>query len=201
VLCNTIARCDEFRIESPLGEDGKKLLAVNVAAIVTALLLTDAKPTDGAPQLTSTAGYYYGYKGVPTDVADMRAGLMLNARKWLGAGIEFNVTGLANKDTRAIGVGCAPFVRWQLHIAKRSTVLFEQGAGLMFTSKDFPTGGSSANFTPVYGIGFKYDVFEKSSVLIELRHSHISNGGVFAANKGNPGFDSYGFEIGWVFGF
>ncbi len=78
-------------------------------------------------------------------------------------------------------------LRWHF-IAKESWSMFlEGGAGLLRTSDNVPSGGSSFNFTPQAGLGFSFDIGNQNRWLVGVKWHHISNANTYSTN---PGRDS-----------
>ena len=87
----------------------------------------------------------------------------------------------------ASGINFTLQLRWHF-IAKESWSMFvEGGAGLLRTSDDVPSDGSSFNFTPQAGLGFTFDIGNNNRWIIGTRWHHISNANTYSSN---PGRDS-----------
>ncbi len=85
------------------------------------------------------------------------------------------------------GINFTLQLRWHF-IAKESWSMFiEGGAGLLRTSNDVPSDGSSFNFTPQAGLGFTFDIGNNNRWIIGTRWHHISNANTYSSN---PGRDS-----------
>ncbi|MBI2061958.1 MAG: acyloxyacyl hydrolase [Nitrospirae bacterium] len=198
-----------FDALNPLGEP--KLVLLGFPAFAASLYFTETDPSDrdrGSGDLrsrswfiSSQAGYFRSHGGRETDVADARSAFGFHFRRWLCAGMEFNLTGFRDDEVRTAGLGGNIFTRWQLPIGEKWTPFLETGIGMIFTADVFPPGGTKVNFTPLYGVGFLFRRFDDAYFFGSLRHLHISNGALIAGDSRNPGFDSLGATLGWQFQF
>jgi len=194
------------------------------------LLLTDSKHDSnqgfgtirpGSWFIHSRAAYYRGYKSAQvktskTKVVEWSIGFGHYFRKWLAAGIDFYATGFVgsirfrggtssepvdiDQDIRTAAVGGGPFVRWHLVSYLRWSVYFEQGLSIIFIKSEFPPRGTKTNFTPTYGLGMSFKLFQHIYFMVSVRHYHLSNNDIDGARR-NPGFDANGFYIGSHFQF
>jgi lipid A 3-O-deacylase len=86
------------------------------------------------------------------------------------------------------GVNLTLQLRWHF-IAKETWSMFmECGAGLLRTSNDVPSDGSSFNFTPQAGLGFTFDIGNNNRWIIGTRWYHMSNANTYASNPGRDSF-------------
>ena len=197
--------------------------------LLGSLLLTDAKHDSnrgvgtirsGSWFIHSRASYYRGYQSAgrkisKTKIVEGTIGFGYYFRKWLAAGIDFHATGFIgsirlrggtsshpvdiDQDVRTVAVGGGPFVRWHFASYRRWSVYFEQGVSVIFIKSEFPPSGTKTNFTPTYGLGMSFKLFQHIYFMVSVRHYHLSNGGIDA--KRNPGFDANGFYMGSHFQF
>ena len=97
----------------------------------------------------------------------------------------------------AYGGGFNPFF-WQYNFAakpqQKIVPYFNLGAGMLFTTQDFPVGTSSFNFTPQGGIGAYWFMNADRAINFGVRYHHISNAGI---TKPNPGHNSLYFYGGF----
>jgi lipid A 3-O-deacylase len=102
---------------------------------------------------------------------------------------------LPNRSSTAYGGGFNPFF-WQYNFTSHPRVVpyFNLGAGMLFTSQDFPADTSSFNFTPQGGIGAYWFAKPNRAVNFGVRYHHISNAGI---TKPNPGHNSLYFYGGF----
>ena len=92
------------------------------------------------------------------------------------------------------GGGFNPFF-WQYNFTAQERLVpyVQMGAGMLWTSRDFPAGTSSFNFTPQGGLGAYWVRTDRSSVAFGVRFHHISNAGI---KKPNPGHNALYFYAG-----
>jgi len=74
--------------------------------------------------------------------------------------------------------------RWNFTAQPKVIPYFEIGAGILFTSKDFPDRTFPVNFTPQAGVGFHVFTKPKQSFTFSFKFMHISNGGLDSPNPG-----------------
>lgn len=104
-------------------------------------------------------------------------------------------------ESDAIGFNPASYIRWHFLNTGKMTVFADVGIGVVLTTDDVPTDGTSFNFTPRAGGGITHQLGD-SDTRIELgvRWAHISN----ARNSGdndNPSRDSVMVYGGVIFPF
>ena len=58
------------------------------------------------------------------------------------------------------------------------------GAGILYADVDRRETGNRINFNPQFGSGFYFTLNEKTSLILEYRHVHISNAGLDDRNSG-----------------
>ncbi len=126
----------------------------------------------------------------------VRLGLQLH--KWLQVGGEGQLVKFKNAAISTTGIGGAIYFNWYFINKGRFRLYFDNGFGIVVTTKNFPKGGTSFNFTSFYGLSFSFkmqpDIFLKTGV----RNMHLSNAFLFGEDR-NPSFDSIGFHIGFEF--
>jgi hypothetical protein len=102
---------------------------------------------------------------------------------------------IINQNGAIYGGGFNPFF-WQYNFASSSGRRFvpyiQAGAGMLFTSRDFPAT-SSFNFTPQGGFGAYLFQKPQRAVSFGVRYHHISDAGIA---KPNPGHNSLYFYAG-----
>jgi lipid A 3-O-deacylase len=103
-----------------------------------------------------------------------------------------------NKPTTLYGGGLTPFF-WQYNFTSSARVVpyFNLGAGMLFTSQNFPAGTSSFNFTPQGGIGAYWFQKPHRAVSFGVRYHHISNAGITKPNPGHNALYFYGGLSWW----
>jgi len=94
------------------------------------------------------------------------------------------------------GGGFNPFF-WQYNFTsssqQRVIPYLQLGGGMLFTTRDFPAGTSTFNFTPQGGIGAYWFAKPNRAVSFGVRYHHISNAGI---SHPNPGHNSLYFYAG-----
>jgi len=96
------------------------------------------------------------------------------------------------------GGGFNPLVLQYNFSAKQRVVPFIQlGGGMLFTTRDFPAGTSSFNFTPQGGIGAYWVRSERTAMVLGVRFHHISNAGISKPNPGHNALYVYGGLSWW----
>lgn len=102
---------------------------------------------------------------------------------------------LPSRGGTLFGGGINP-IFWQYNFTSHRRVVpyFNLGAGMLFTTRDFPAGTSSFNFTPQGGIGISWFAWPGRAVNFGIRYHHISNAGI---TKPNPGHNALYFYTGF----
>lgn len=128
-------------------------------------------------------------------------GLSLNGNAYLflaqGERIPDNVEPPVELNADVAGTGFNGFVRWDFLRLNGHSLFVEAGAGMVFTTDDFPPGGTSWNFSRRHGFGASIRL-NKTRIVAGWRDMHISNGKGFGHPR-NPAFDGRGFYIGLRF--
>ncbi|MEN1704614.1 MAG: acyloxyacyl hydrolase [Planctomycetota bacterium] len=89
----------------------------------------------------------------------------------------------------AFGLGPSLDLRWHFLQRGRWTVFGSAGIGLLFSTDDVPTNGTSFNFTPRAGVGATYRVADSNVRLVGgVRWHHISNANITGEDD-NPDRD------------
>jgi hypothetical protein len=93
------------------------------------------------------------------------------------------------------GGGITPFY-WQYNFSghPRLVPYINLGAGMLFTTGNFPAGASSFNFTPQGGIGAYWFADPDRALNIGMRYHHTSNSGLA---ESNPGHNALYFYFGY----
>lgn len=215
-----IASAQEWHLRDPLDFENlhgiKQFQNILIpVGFLGSLLLTDAKHDSsqgfgtirsGSWFIHSRASYYRGYQsaGVKTSktkIVEGTIGFGHYFRKWLATGMDFHVARFNDQDIETSALGSRLFVRWHLISFRRWSLYFEQGAGIIFIKSEFPPFGTKTNFTPTYGLGMSFKLFQHIYFMVSVRHYHLSNGGLIDGPRRNPGFDANGFYIGSHFQF
>lgn len=172
------------------------------AGVITHLLLAKRAKNDTTFYLDAhtmqDAGHYQSYDGDHTSVYMGNFSVIYKMRKWMSLGGQFNAMHFRDYYNNTWGFGLRPFVRWYPIQRKGWKLYFEYGAGVMYTIRPFPGGGTRFNFTPNYSLGNEWAFDDKFSLQFGYRHVHVSNAYLFGDNK-NPAHDSNGFFVGFKF--
>ena len=119
-------------------------------------------------------------------------------------GDPFGVTTTASRISDGGGVtyggGFNPFF-WQYNFTsapqQHLVPYLQLGAGMLFTSREFPAGTSSFNFTPQGGIGAYWFAKPDRAISFGVRYHHISNAGITKPNPGHNALYFYGGLSWW----
>ncbi|MBI2820427.1 MAG: acyloxyacyl hydrolase [Acidobacteria bacterium] len=106
----------------------------------------------------------------------------------------FSLNRVASSWGTVYGAGMNPFL-WQYNFTSHESLVpyLQMGGGLLLTTRDFPAGTSSFNFTPQGGIGVYWFARPHRAVSFGVRYHHISNAGI---SKPNPGHNALYFYTG-----
>lgn len=103
--------------------------------------------------------------------------------------IDFQIEGdyITQPVNNAWGGGATLLFRWHFINTDSWSLYGDAGSGLLGTTVNTPSGGTSFNFTPQAGGGFSYEISPDVRLMVGARWYHISN-----ANTGetNPGRNS-----------
>jgi hypothetical protein len=100
--------------------------------------------------------------------------------------------------TDAPGLGINALARYHLINKGRFSLYGDILGGVLWTSDDFPNGGTELNFTYAGGPGVSWEVKPNVHIVGGLRFQHVSNGFVEGRDR-NPIMNSYGGYIGLMF--
>lgn len=150
----------------------------------------------------SEAGATFGYKYPYTGIVQSNTGVDLLLRRWLSVGTEFSATMPFDEYNRSVGFSIRPFARFYAINHPSWKLWFESGGGLICFTDNFPQPtskddrlGTQWNGITKYGIGTSVRLKNRLSLLVGIRHLHISNGNVKGADR-NPSHDSNGMFAG-----
>lgn len=106
-----------------------------------------------------------------------------------GHSVNLELNGMAFSQTGedAVGLNLGLIMRWHFLRQQNWSLYVDGGAGLLGTTSDVPTTGSSFNFTPQAGGGATIRLNDQERLMVGLRWHHISNAEIY---DGNPGRDS-----------
>lgn len=91
----------------------------------------------------------------------------------------------------AIGGNFTLLLRWHFYAEDTWSMYFDGGAGLLWTSEDVPTGGTSFNFTPQGGFGATFDIGDDRRLMTGVRWHHVSNANIDDSNPGRDAIQAY----------
>jgi hypothetical protein len=91
--------------------------------------------------------------------------------------------------------------RSHLYNTRDFSLFIDGGGGYAWAGDDFPTGGTSNNFTARAGAGLAYRLFDNAYLTGGARYFHSSNGGTRTGHDNNPSFNGVEYYIGMIFTF
>lgn len=100
---------------------------------------------------------------------------------------ELNAMFFDQRGSDAFGGNLNFLFRWHFFAQETWSIYLDGGAGVLFTTRDVPSNGSSFNFTPQAGLGVSFDIGNDMRILTGVRWHHISNASTY---RSNPGRDS-----------
>jgi hypothetical protein len=101
--------------------------------------------------------------------------------------LELNGMSFFQTDDDAVGLNLALLLRWHFYRRQNWSLYVDGGAGILGTTNDVPSRGSSFNFTPQLGAGTTIRLTDNRRLMLGLRWHHISNADL---DEDNPGRDS-----------
>lgn len=105
--------------------------------------------------------------------------------------VELNGLGFVQEGQDAVGLNLAVLHRWDVVRRQNWSLYIDGGVGIIGSTSDVPSEGSSFNFTPQAGGGATIQLEGNQRLMVGLRWHHISNGDTF---EDNPGQDAiYGY--------
>ena len=146
-----------------------------------------------------------GARGGSFWAAQLRWGKVLTAphgpgplRGTLEYAFEIVPAMVLHQNGAVYGGGFNPFF-WQYNFTSHRRVVpyLQVGGGMLWTSRDFPAGTSSFNFTPQGGVGAYWVRTERSAIGFGVRYHHISNAGITKPNPGHNALYLYGGFSWW----
>lgn len=174
------------------------------AAAVGACLLLTKKNTDLRQRLSvySETGPSWGYKYPYTFLPQINTGINFQLRKFMSVGTELGAIFPRDNFNKTLGFDIKPFARFYAVNKENWRLYFESGGGFVYTFTEFPKPtdqdnrlGLRLNGITKYGIGSDFHISKNTSIMLGIRHLHISNGNTKGVER-NPSHDSNGFFIG-----
>ncbi|MBL0745886.1 acyloxyacyl hydrolase [Chryseolinea lacunae] len=185
--------------------NGLWIPAIAAAAI---LLFTHQDSTQRARfAYFNESGISRGYYANKTSVFQNNTGVLFFARRWMALGGEVSAYHVRDNVNDTWGFGLRPFVRFYLVHQEKWRLYFESGAGLIVFLDEFPQPsgffgdermGTHFNGSPKYGVGAEITLERSLALIVGVRHVHVSNGD-HPSDDRNPGHDSNGFSIGFLY--
>ncbi|MEA5472134.1 acyloxyacyl hydrolase [Spirulina sp. 06S082] len=105
--------------------------------------------------------------------------------------LELNNLAVIQKGKDALGMNLAVILRWHFYRDPDWSLYLDGGAGILGTTENVPSGGSSFNFTPQAGLGATIRMNGDQRLLLGLRWHHISNANLFTSNPGRDSVMGY----------
>ena len=110
--------------------------------------------------------------------------------------LELNSLFFDQTGDNAVGLNLAALLRWHFYRQPNWSLYIDGGAGILGTTNNVPSAGSSFNFTPQVGGGATIRLANDKRLMLGLRWHHISNADLY---EGNPGRDSLMGYVGLNF--
>lgn len=131
--------------------------------------------------------------------------LVLSYHHFLTERVEFiaqlDTFYFAQEGDEALGFGPSIMLRWHYYERGRFTAFLDAGLGVLFSTDDVPTGGTSFNFTPRAGAGATWRLSDDGARLVAgIRWHHISNARIDGDSE-NPDRDGIIGYVGVMFPF
>jgi hypothetical protein len=104
---------------------------------------------------------------------------------------------LAKDEEMSVGIGVNVLARYHFINWDRYSLYGDVLGGIFGTTDDFPTGGTSFNFTYGGGPGLSIRLREGLHLDGGLRFQHVSNGYIKGRDR-NPIFNSFGGYVGFM---
>lgn len=101
-------------------------------------------------------------------------------------------------DSDALGLHLGPGLRYNLPAWHGLRLYADTSAHLLFSSPEFPAGGSRVNGLIRHGFGLSYAIGRHGRLEAGWHQGHVSNGSGISAQ--NPSWDGEGWWLGWRFG-
>lgn len=173
--------------------------------LVLPLALAQDRPEEGGHELQVWTGGGPSVPGGTKDTsvwnAGVRYGWILTAPHgpgFLNGRFELAVDAVPafvvfQPANTAYGAGVNPVdFKWIFATRGRVAPFIELNGGVLFTTRDVPTGTSTINFTPGAAFGFYF--FGDHAWSLDARYLHISNAGLTVPN---PGVNTFEVRLGF----
>ena len=167
------------------------------------LLTQQTSETDDAPEKFGKAGTQrlYIQGAAASDFDDETLGLVgVGASHFFhdnhSVNLELNALAFDQPGDNAVGLNLNFLVRSHWIRGENWSIYIDGGAGIIGTTNDVPSEGSSFNFTPQVGGGATFKINDKQRLMTGLRYYHVSNADTF---ESNPGLDALMGYVGLNF--
>lgn len=107
--------------------------------------------------------------------------------------LELNGFAFDQPGDDAVGLNLNLLLRSHWLRRENWSLYVDGGAGIIGTTNDVPSDGSSFNFTPQVGGGATFNLQDEKRLMVGLRWHHISNADTF---ESNPGLDTLQGYVG-----
>lgn len=193
--------------DNPLGFDPVNLHTKNgflIPAIAVGIILLTTQRDSLADRVEyfNESGLSWGYKYPYTSLFQNNTGIQFYLRKWMAVGVDMGFYFPKDSFNSTMGISVRPFFRFYPLNNDRYRFYFESGGGLIYFREEFPKPtdrdsrlGTNWNGTTRYGLGGEINLNKNISVLLGIRHVHVSNGDTKGSER-NPSHDSNGFFLG-----
>ncbi|MEO0768940.1 MAG: acyloxyacyl hydrolase [Cyanobacteria bacterium J06649_4] len=140
---------------------------------------------------------WYAQGGVAADLDDdlfglVGAGASHFFHDYHSVNLELNGLAFSQPGDDAVGLNLAFLFQSHWLRGDNWTVYLDAGAGIIVTTNEVPSDGSSFNFTPQFGAGATFDLGNDKRLMTGIRWHHISNADLY---NNNPGLDT---TLGYV---
>ncbi|MGF1512619.1 MAG: acyloxyacyl hydrolase [Elainellaceae cyanobacterium] len=104
---------------------------------------------------------------------------------------ELNGMAFSQEGDDAVGANLNVLLRYHFVRQENWSLYVDGGAGILGTTDNVPSGGSSFNFTPQAGGGATIRLSDAERLMVGLRWHHISNANTFDSNPGRDSVMGY----------
>jgi hypothetical protein len=177
-------------------------LFCSVAFVLTNPRFCQAASTDyvqGTNEWSIAGGYIQERTGNSTYLANVTLTRAVYVLDNTAVGVQVPVY-FAHDDENAAGVGIQAMARYHFLNINRFSLFADILGGALYTTDDFPTGGTELNFTYAGGPGADFRLAPHLYLIAGFRFQHVSNGFIEGRDR-NPILNSIGGYMGikWTF--
>lgn len=117
----------------------------------------------------------------------------------VAANLDIPVYWVNQRGPNTFAGGFDLLARWHFFEHGPLTLYADGGAGMLFSNREVPRGGTHVNFTPQAGLGATWQINDGMYLFGGARYWHLSNAGM-CGHQRNPSIDgsvmAY-FGVGW----